>query len=811
MPPPRMSSEFIQLLELSGLVDKSVIASVLEKAGEVADWPAPKVAELFVNEKTISRFQADQLLAGRHRGFFIGKYKIQDLIGSGGMGRVYLAEHAIMRRQVALKVLPKGKSSDPSALGRFQREARAVAALRHPNIIQAYDIDHEGDIHFIVMEYVDGISVQEYVRRHGPMRPDVAADVIAQACDALEHANAAGLVHRDIKPGNLLVDKTGIVKLLDMGLAVFFEEKERDPLTLEYDENVLGTADYLAPEQALDSHNVDIRADIYSLGGTFYYMLTGQAPFPEGTIAQKLLWHQNRHPRSIREIQPEVPATIEKIVRKMMAKDPKNRFQTPREVRDILASFSKRQVELFENESEVNRPPTSQPGAPRTKVPSDSVRISKTAAETSVGPEKSREKRRRKPVPETEVLPVIEGISPFDDASVLTAAPSTDSSVIGDSADFLQNLAETAATSSSSRVTPKSSPSQSAIAIVKEQLNDPRKKRVAMLVLGSVAIVGVLALGSALFFFSSDSPVPKPPVATAQPISAPASDPNTLVVSRNPSGRELLLDEALYEVKRGQKIQLMTDGPTTWEISNLRIESGSIAAEEVSLIGSGSDTVLSLPKSHEGAVVSIRDTPGFVLSDLVLDGGGKPGPVLEIVGPRAAGVVIRNVTIRNFKGEGIRLTNVQAKANQPVLLEKVLVVGSDRENIGIAIAPPSATGSPGRSYYVQVTTAKIDGPFAFGLKIAQPVNSLVLDDCTFTKGTAGIGLFAKEMDWSKVSLNQPRFEMLERAVQSEIGDEAIAKLQWKAPIFKEVKIQPALAETQDGAKTKNVALPTDSP
>src|SRR5262249_4049617 len=163
-----------------------------------------------------------------------------------------------MRRRVAVKVLPTAKASDPSALERFYREARAVAALDHANIVHAYDIDQDENLHFLVMEYVDGASLQEIIKKTGPLDPLRAAHYIYQAAVGLEHAHAAGLVHRDIKPGNVLVDRCGTVKILDMGLARFFHDEE-DILTKKYDENVLGTADYLAPEQALDSHGVDIR------------------------------------------------------------------------------------------------------------------------------------------------------------------------------------------------------------------------------------------------------------------------------------------------------------------------------------------------------------------------------------------------------------------------------------------------------------------------------------------------------------------------------------------------------------------------
>src|SRR5262249_41784002 len=158
------------------------------------------------------------------------------------------------------------------------------------------DIDQDDKLHFLVMEFVDGANFQEIVKRGGVLAVDRAAHYVRQAALGLQHAHeTAGLVHRDIKPGNILVDRNGIVKILDMGLARFFHDQD-DILTKKYDENVLGTADYLAPEQALDSHAVDIRADIYSLGATFYFILTGRTPFAEGTVAQKLIWHQTRQP-----------------------------------------------------------------------------------------------------------------------------------------------------------------------------------------------------------------------------------------------------------------------------------------------------------------------------------------------------------------------------------------------------------------------------------------------------------------------------------------------------------------------------------
>src|SRR6516225_2698381 len=342
MAAPTTIEEFLDLVRKSGVVDEKRLDVYWEQLRAAAPLPADlgKLAGTFVRDGLLTHFQAEQFLQGKWRRFTIGKYKVLERIGSGGMGSVYLCEHKLMRRRVAVKVLPTAKAEDTSSLERFYREARAVAALDHVNIVRAYDIDQDDKLHFLVMEYVDGSSLQEMVKRGGPMDPIRAAHYIRQAAHGLQHAHeTAGLVHRDIKPGNILVDRSGIVKVLDMGLARFFHDEE-DILTKKYDENVLGTADYLAPEQALDSHGVDIRADIYSLGATFYFCLTGRTPFAEGTIAQKLIWHQTRQPKAIRGLRTEVPDEVVAIVDKMMAKEAGQRYQTPKEVMEALEPFT---------------------------------------------------------------------------------------------------------------------------------------------------------------------------------------------------------------------------------------------------------------------------------------------------------------------------------------------------------------------------------------------------------------------------------------------------------------------------------------
>src|SRR6267378_2352289 len=244
------------------------------------------------------------------------------------MGDVYLCEHIRMGRKVALKVLPRQQAEDPASLERFYREAKAVALLDHPNIVRAHDIDHEDKLHFLVLEFVDGVNLHDFVKKNGTLSPARAAHYIRQAALGLQHAHEAGLVHRDIKPGNLLLDRQGTVKLLDMGLARFFHE-DKPEFIKEYEVGyIIGTGDYIAPEQIIDSR-VDIRADIYSLGGTLYYLLTGKSPFQDGTSSQKIIWHQVRHPKSLRVLRPDVPEEMVNVFEKMIAKEPARRYQTP--------------------------------------------------------------------------------------------------------------------------------------------------------------------------------------------------------------------------------------------------------------------------------------------------------------------------------------------------------------------------------------------------------------------------------------------------------------------------------------------------
>jgi len=327
MPAPVTTHDFLDICRKSGVVEENNLSEI---SGHSASSPMA-AAKALIRAGVLTKFQAGQLLAGKYKGLRFDRLKILDRIGAGGMGTVFLCQHLGLRKQVAVKVLPPDQAGDEGVRERFFREARAAAALDHPNIVRVHDTNSSGGVHYIVMEYVDGQDLQTILNKYGSLPHTRACTYVAQAALGLQHAHEKGLVHRDIKPANLLVDKDGVVKILDMGLALFHED-ERDNLTAKYDKGaVLGTADYMAPEQIMASSAVDIRADIYSLGVTLYTLINGKPPFG-GSATQKLIGHTTHRATSLTEIRREVPKQLSSVVDKMMAKDPSERYQTPAEV-----------------------------------------------------------------------------------------------------------------------------------------------------------------------------------------------------------------------------------------------------------------------------------------------------------------------------------------------------------------------------------------------------------------------------------------------------------------------------------------------
>ncbi len=324
---------FLDLLKQSGLVEPATLKkslATLSAANEGVPLRLPQIAEHLVNGGLITGWQRDKLLEGKHKGFFLGAYRLLKLLGTGGMSTVYLAEHRLSQHRRAIKVLPRQRVSDKSYLDRFYREGRAAASLNHPNIVRIYDLDHEDDIHFMVMEYVEGTDLQELVCRDGPLSFEQSLDCVLQAASGLKHAHERKIVHRDVKPSNLLAGPDGTVKVLDLGLALMSEGVES--LTNVHNERVMGTADYLAPEQAINSHEVDPRADIYSLGCTLYFLLTGQPPFPDGTIAQRIAAHQSRPAPLVNVLRADCPAVLAELCQVLMRKSREDRVQSCKEL-----------------------------------------------------------------------------------------------------------------------------------------------------------------------------------------------------------------------------------------------------------------------------------------------------------------------------------------------------------------------------------------------------------------------------------------------------------------------------------------------
>lgn len=340
-------------------------AANLERVAKETYADSKVLLRALVQKGLLTPFQANRVMSGRAQELLLGSYIVLDMLGAGGMGAVYKAKHQTMGRVVALKVIRPERLSSANAIRRFRREIEAAAMVNHPNIVQAFDADETGGRLTLVMEYVDGTDLSKMLKEKGPLPIDSVLNYVLQAATGLEHAHEKGLVHRDIKPQNLLLTRDGVVKVLDLGLA---RQLEEDQSLLTREGVVVGTPDYVAPEQVLNSHNVDIRADIYSLGATLYVLLTGKVPFPGSSVAQKLLKQQKEEPPPVESHRPQIAPAIAAIVRRMMAKKPQDRFQTPAEVIRALKDPSAFAVDPFAADPSADLPEPVRPSGPSFKT-----------------------------------------------------------------------------------------------------------------------------------------------------------------------------------------------------------------------------------------------------------------------------------------------------------------------------------------------------------------------------------------------------------------------------------------------------------
>ncbi len=327
-------ASFRQAALASGLLTKQELdeeIAALRSAQSSHRVSERALARRFVELGKLNAWQAEQLLNGRVK-WNLGPYRILDAIGQGGMGQVFQAEHTIMRRLVAIKVLPLSKST-PEAIQSFRREVQAQAQLDHENLVRAYDAGQDGNVHYLVTEYVPGLDLRKFIKQHGRLDMHTAAALICQAARGLEHAHSRGLIHRDVKPGNLLVTPDGRCKVSDLGLAGYLHEDDEKGHTV-------GTADYLSPEQITTPSKLTTSCDIYSLGCTLYYAVTGKVPFPGGTTREKARKHCYDQPIDPRRLNPDLEPDFVDVLADLMAKKPEDRIPSAAAVIEKLAPWA---------------------------------------------------------------------------------------------------------------------------------------------------------------------------------------------------------------------------------------------------------------------------------------------------------------------------------------------------------------------------------------------------------------------------------------------------------------------------------------
>ncbi len=317
-------------------------------------------ARELVRRKLVTRWQAQRLLAGRFD-FHLGQYKLVSRIAEGGMGSIFMAYQTALNRPVAIKVMAQKLVDNPESVARFRREAKMAAALKHPNVVAAFDADQVGDVYFLVMEYVNGRDLNDWITEYGKLPIDWSCECIRQAALGLQYAHEQGLVHRDIKPSNVLVaeDPAGgppVVKILDLGLARMQSDLMADESELTQTGQIMGTPDYIAPEQAKNTKTADIRADIFSLGCTLFKMLTGKVPFAGDNAMEKLAARFSGDAPLASSLRDEIPTRLDLVLARMLARDPDRRFQTPVEVAQALAPFSAAAEGKWDEDSALNLP-----------------------------------------------------------------------------------------------------------------------------------------------------------------------------------------------------------------------------------------------------------------------------------------------------------------------------------------------------------------------------------------------------------------------------------------------------------------------
>lgn len=365
--------QFLATLSESGLMAAGQVRAFLDRLAEdEKPETGEALARLLVRQGKLTKFQAQCIYQRKTKGLVLGNYVVLDSIGSGGMGHVYKAHHRRMNRVVAIKVLTSSIAKNREAVRRFHREVEAAARLVHPNIVLAYDADEADGLHFLVMEFVEGCDLAKTVRRCGPLPVTQAIDHVLQAARGLEYAHSQGIIHRDVKPSNLILDESRTIKILDMGLARIEQDTGSRSSTaaasLTHSGQFMGTIDFVSPEQTVDTHRVDQRADIYSLGCTLYYLLTGGPVYPGDAPMTKMLSHREAEIPSLCQVRRDAPEQLDRIFRKMVAKRPEDRYPS---MSGVIADLEACRTTLADQVNETLAFTAVVPGARETSADSD--------------------------------------------------------------------------------------------------------------------------------------------------------------------------------------------------------------------------------------------------------------------------------------------------------------------------------------------------------------------------------------------------------------------------------------------------------
>lgn len=334
--------DFLRTILKSGLLEREQLGQALRAVAADRRSDPVAVAEHLVHAGLLTRFQARKLLQGAHGGLKLGPYRLLTPIGKGGMGTVFLARDTRNNQILALKILPPKKArEEPRMLARFRREMDMNQRVDHPHVAWTYDASIINDIHYIAMEFIPGKSLHRIVAAEGPLKVPRAARLFAELCSALDHCHERGIIHRDIKPSNVVITPNDHAKLLDLGLALIEGETGVDREVIGGEGYIVGTMDYISPEQASNSATVTRRSDLYGLGCTLYYSLTGRVPFPGGTPKEKLQRHKTEWPEPVSRFNSEVPMGFAALVGKTLMKDPSARYGSALELRDELLKWCK--------------------------------------------------------------------------------------------------------------------------------------------------------------------------------------------------------------------------------------------------------------------------------------------------------------------------------------------------------------------------------------------------------------------------------------------------------------------------------------